>query len=97
MGFLFLFKNALDLADSVWDDEDFEDLRCLILAILNNLGYIYSHRMDSSQASICIRSMCDMINSECEDLSLSEEDFELFFQSVFTYLDGSKLAVAPAA
>jgi hypothetical protein len=99
-----LYQSALQIADSSWDEADFEDGRCLLLATLNNLGFISSHRMEFLETCHCIGMMCELIDLEnaayasSNGSSLSDTDFELFFQSVFTFLDpASQLHLAPAA
>jgi hypothetical protein len=94
-----IYESALKVADSSWNDEDYNRCPSLILALFNNLGYICSHQMDFSGVCQCVKSMCAAIglNSSPLKLAIHREDLELFCDSVFTYLEGSQLVLAPAA
>lgn len=96
-----LYKCALEVARCSWEEEDYEELNCLLLAIINNIGYISSHRMDFHESCHCIRMMCDRMILEATRQyytpCMTDEDYELFFQSAVTYMEGSKLNIAPAA
>ncbi|CAB9528504.1 expressed unknown protein [Seminavis robusta] len=101
-----LYKSALEVADSSWSAADLEAQRSLLLALLNNLGFISSHTLDFLETRHCMQMMCELMDMEtampCDaHTSVSDKDFELFFTSVFTYMDApdlnALLCLAPAA
>ena len=106
---LTLYKAALEITHTFWNEQDFDDLQCLLIAIVNNMGYICSEQYDFAEARSCVRLLVDLIsggNGEegifaSSSLRMNEEDHELFFESVFTYLGGRGteqiLSIAPAA
>lgn len=95
---VWLYRQALDLANMSWGHQDFRELRCLLMACLNNTGYIHSHLLDHDRACRCIRMLCELANHEAKCYAaVPLEDFKLFFNSIYTYMHGSYPVLAPAA
>ena len=91
------YKAALDVTSSCWDDDDFDRSEWLVLATLNNSGCIASDQMDFHRAQTSIQMMVELISFDPETLRIPDDDIELFYDSLYTYLDGTQLSIAPAA
>lgn len=96
---LHMYKSALELSHTFSDDRELANLSGLVLASLNNIGYISSHQMDFHRSCHCIQMMCELLSHERALVNevVPDEDVELFLVSVFTYIDVSPLVIAPAA
>jgi hypothetical protein len=92
-----LYQSAMDIMCNSWSQHDFEELQCLLLAVANNLGHIHSHLMNFHETRNCLHLVLDLISYPSDEFQVPEEDYKLFYDSVYAFLDAPELCIAPAA
>lgn len=93
------FLMALNTAGSSWDKDAFDNMRCLLLALSNNLGFLYCQQQDFEKTKDCLDLVLDLFAYPDTISVVPKDDFEsLYFpMSVFCLNDGPVLTLAPCA
>jgi tetratricopeptide (TPR) repeat protein len=94
-----LYSSALDVARTNWDQDDVAAMRCVLLAILNNLGRLQSLSLDFQQTRCCLTMAVDLLSWADVPQLINEEDYRPLAMSVgpFYVLNQKLLTVAPSA
>lgn len=92
------YKIGLAVVQQGSSDNMMMDCYSLILGMLNNLGFLYSHFCEVEQARLCSNSLNQFLLDSSADVmeSLTKEQAD-FFCSAITQTKECQIAVAPAA
>lgn len=93
------YRMALDLASSSWSTTEFNEFRCVLLALANNLGEIYYQWRDHKNARDCLELALGILDYPDTSDWIPEDDFDVFYYNLaaFDLNDQGLLALAPAA
>lgn len=89
------YQFAMNVIRSDFTQDDVVDFKVVLMAIVNNLGYIHNHFRNFPEMRECLRLMNQLIRSPSICNEISYEDYEIFSRGAFAYIE--ELAVAPAA
>lgn len=91
-----LYSCALNVVCTKFGDQDFHDMKLLIMAITNNLGQIHCYFANFSAFRGFLRAMHQLIpdSSPCSQ-NIHADDKKFFWAGAYAFLDD--LSVAPAA
>jgi hypothetical protein len=93
-----LYSSALHFASTNWDGNDLSAMRCVLLAVVNNLGRLQSLCLDYQKTRFCMTMAIDLLSS-ADSSQFIHEDFQPLAMSVgpFYLLNQNILTVAPSA
>jgi hypothetical protein len=94
-----LYSSALDVAMANWAEDDLVTMRCVLLAIVNNLGRLHGRSFDFQRTRFCLTMAVSLLDSVETPEWINDEDLRPLIRSVGPYcvLNQSLLTVAPFA
>ena len=92
-----LYETAMKVAHTSWTAQDADSMVLVLLAVTNNVGHIHSHLLNFQQTRESLSLQMHLLSRACEESPIPMDDYEVFFESVCTFLDGHDLTLAPAA
>lgn len=97
---MILYRSAIDVARTTWSCTELASMRCLLLALTNNLGRLSALQMCFDGTRDCLVLSRALLATGEAASQIPREDFELLYRSLgpFLYLRGHNvLPVSPAA